>query len=152
MPKLENSKESCFDCEDKAVHAHHVVPRSLGGTKTVFLCADCHGKVHNRNFIDSSALVKKGLERRKKKGFHHGTPPYGYDLENGKLKRNPQEYKVVKLIIDLHGKGISCGKIRDELNRRKLAKRNGKIWDRSTIYEQIKKYRQRQREGLEPNQ
>jgi len=152
MPKLNNSRESCFDCQDQAVHAHHVVPRSLGGTKTVFLCADCHGKVHNRNFIDSSALVKKGLEKRKRQGYHHGTPPFGFDLDNGKLKKNPIEYKTLKVIIDLHEKGITGAEIRDELNRRKLAKRNGKVWDRSTVYEQIKKHRRRQREGLEPHQ
>ena len=149
MPKLNNSRESCFDCQDQAVHAHHVVPRSLGGTKTVFLCADCHGKVHNRNFIDSSALVKKGLEKRKRQGYHHGTPPFGYKLENGKLKKDLAEYKILKIIIDLYEKGISGAKIRDELNRRKLAKRNGKVWDRSTVYEQIKKYRRRQRDSLE---
>lgn len=152
MPKLNNSKESCFDCGSRAVHAHHVVPKSLGGTTTVNLCADCHGKVHNRSFIDSSALVKKGLAKRRKKGLHHGSPPFGYDLENGKLKKNPAEYKVVKLIMDLHYQGKSGGKIRDELNRRGLAKRNGKNWDRSTVYQQIKRYRQRQREGLEPDQ
>ena len=151
MPKLTDSKESCFDCEDQAVHAHHVVPRSLGGTKTVFLCADCHGKVHNRHFIDSSALVKKGLAKRRKKGFWHGVAPYGYELEDGKLKRKPDEYEILQLIISLNDKGISSGKIRDELNRRGLAKRNGKVWDRSTVYEQIKKHRRRQREGLEPN-
>jgi hypothetical protein len=151
MPKLNNSKESCFDCQDQAVHAHHVVPRSLGGTKTVFLCADCHGKVHNRNFIDSSALVKNALAKRRKKGFWHGVAPYGYELESGKLKRKPSEYKVLKLIISLDDKGMNNGKIRDELNRRGLAKRNGKVWDTRSVWQTIKKYRHRQREGLEFN-
>lgn len=36
----------CFECGKPAEHRHHVVPRSLGGTKTIPLCTPCHRKVH----------------------------------------------------------------------------------------------------------
>jgi 5-methylcytosine-specific restriction endonuclease McrA len=41
----------CFECGAPAAHQHHVVPRSLGGTKTVPLCEGCHGKVHGRRHL-----------------------------------------------------------------------------------------------------
>jgi hypothetical protein len=36
----------CFECGHPAAQAHHVVPQSLGGTKTVPLCEKCHNLVH----------------------------------------------------------------------------------------------------------
>ncbi len=36
----------CFECGDRADAAHHVVPRSLGGTKTIPLCTSCHKTIH----------------------------------------------------------------------------------------------------------
>lgn len=58
----------CFECGAPAVERHHVVPHSLGGTKTVPLCSECHAKVHG---IDGakrakiSELTKKSLEKKK---------------------------------------------------------------------------------------
>ena len=41
----------CFECgSDMNIHNHHVVAEVLGGTKTIPLCGDCHGKVHGKNF------------------------------------------------------------------------------------------------------
>lgn len=134
MPKLENSKERCFDCGAPAVHAHHVVPKSLGGTTTVNLCAECHGKVHNRKFIDSSALVKKGLKRLTEQGYHHGKPPYGYIHEKGEKKENPKEQKVIAEILKLHDKGVNNAEISRQLNEKAIFKRDGKPWTRSCVW------------------
>jgi len=134
MPRLKNSKEKCFDCGVKAVHAHHVVPRSLGGSKTVNLCAECHGKVHNRRFIDSSALVKKGLKKLSEQGYHHGKPPYGYIHEGGEKIENPQEQKVIHQILKLHDGGENNAEICRQLNEKALFKRNGKPWTRASIW------------------
>ena len=41
----------CFECgANSNIHQHHVVPKTLGGKKTIPLCGACHGKVHNKNF------------------------------------------------------------------------------------------------------
>jgi hypothetical protein len=59
--------KTCFECEDEATEEHHVVPKSLGGTKTVPLCSKCHAKVHGldktRRADSSSELIKRGHDR-----------------------------------------------------------------------------------------
>lgn len=141
MPKLHNSDEKCFECGKEAVHAHHVVPRSLGGTTTVNLCADCHGKVHNRRFTDSSALVKAGLKKLNAKGYHHGVAPYGYTFVNGEKIRNEAEMRIGKLIAKRHRQGWGNGEIARELNRKGLLKRNGKEWSRGCVWGMVNKHR-----------
>lgn len=56
--------EVCYECRKAAVclHKHHVVPKSLGGTQTVPLCPECHGKVHGVSMA-SVDLVKEGVRR-----------------------------------------------------------------------------------------
>lgn len=41
-PKL----TECFECGLPGAHRHHVVPQSVGGTKSVSLCVDCHSLAH----------------------------------------------------------------------------------------------------------
>ena len=58
----------CFECSAPATERHHIVPASLGGTKTIPLCGTCHAKVHDisgqrRNQL--AELTKKSLEKRK---------------------------------------------------------------------------------------
>lgn len=58
----------CFECGAPATERHHVVPASLGGTKTIPLCGDCHAKVHRisgqrRNQLGE--LTKNSLLKRK---------------------------------------------------------------------------------------
>ena len=58
--------EACWECgKNEEVHYHHVVPRSKGGTRTLPLCLECHGKVHNKK-MHSSELVKASYARRRK--------------------------------------------------------------------------------------
>jgi len=66
-------KKQCFECEStNELHEHHVVPRSLGGTKTIPLCVTCHGKVHGMDFTNHKNLILKGLQRARKKGVRLG--------------------------------------------------------------------------------
>lgn len=58
----------CFECGAPATERHHVVPVSLGGTKTIPLCGECHAKVHDisgrrRNKLRD--LTKNSLEKRR---------------------------------------------------------------------------------------
>lgn len=67
--------KKCFECNStNFLHEHHVVPRVLGGTKTIPLCANCHGLVHSRDFLKSATLQKLGIEKAKKEGRYkqHG--------------------------------------------------------------------------------
>lgn len=57
----------CFECGDPSAHAHHVIPRVKGGTKTIDLCERCHGLVHGLNFVNHSELIKEGIRRKPKK-------------------------------------------------------------------------------------
>ena len=57
----------CFECGsmDK-IEYHHVVPEVMGGTKTIPLCAICHGKVHGEDFLKLRELRKIGYQKRRK--------------------------------------------------------------------------------------
>jgi hypothetical protein len=57
----------CFECGEPSTHDHHVVPQSLGGTKTVPLCLSCHGKVHGRALAHPN-LTRLGLASAKARG------------------------------------------------------------------------------------
>ena len=63
---------ACFECGKNAEHNHHVVPKVLGGTKTVPLCTDCHGLVHDRNLTRHRELQKKGIAKAKARGVYKG--------------------------------------------------------------------------------
>lgn len=65
----------CFECNKrtKFLHFHHVVPRCLGGTRTVPLCEKCHGLVHDTDFSQRRRnLQKKGIEKAKAEGRYTG--------------------------------------------------------------------------------
>lgn len=71
LSKLE--KHYCINCGKEATQQHHVVPNVLGGNNAsnlVWLCDECHGKVHNVEFNDGqlshSELTKIGIEKAKK--------------------------------------------------------------------------------------
>lgn len=61
----------CFECGAPATERHHIVPASLGGTKTVPLCGICHAKIHD---VDGNRrtriaeLTKVALDAKKARG------------------------------------------------------------------------------------
>ena len=66
----------CFECGAPSDYHHHVVPRSVGGTKTVPLCARCHGKIHNIPFyMHHSTRIKAGLAKAREEGRIGGRQP-----------------------------------------------------------------------------
>lgn len=56
--------KECFECGSPAIQEHHVVPRSLGGTKTVPLCDKCHSIVHCSDSELSLARLQKAGSRK----------------------------------------------------------------------------------------
>jgi hypothetical protein len=66
----------CFECSKHSlhIHNHHVVPKVIGGTKTVPLCPECHGKVHNLKYYNHHILTTEGLKRARERGIIGGRP------------------------------------------------------------------------------
>lgn len=65
----------CFECGKPAKHEHHVVPKTLGGTKTIPLCEECHSKVHGKDLHISRlqlAAVKNAIIKFKDEGKQWG--------------------------------------------------------------------------------
>ena len=63
----------CFECgSTEDIEHHHVVPKSLGGTKTVPLCIKCHSLVHQKNLVKFRELAKKGIQKRISEGGSWG--------------------------------------------------------------------------------
>jgi hypothetical protein len=87
--QLQGLNVPCFNCGDPAFFDHHVVPRVLGGKKTVPLCAKCHGKIHDLNLLHTSELIRAGLARAKSNGKKLGRPNGSkIDVDEAKKLRN----------------------------------------------------------------
>ncbi len=89
---------TCGNCDDQAVHFHHVVPKVLGGSdrpgNLIPLCEACHGLVHDRTFLNHKALQMAGIAKAKRLGRYSKGKTIDYDL-----------------IITLKNQGLSISKI-----------------------------------------
>lgn len=127
----------CFECESKAHHAHHVVPRVLGGTKTISLCSVCHAKIHGDHLLRTSELTKAGMKKAIDAGFHvYGKAPFGHDLIDGRLKENKREQKIIAEMVKMKSAGITAATIAEVI----VAKYGIKI-SISSVKRRIKKAR-----------
>jgi hypothetical protein len=107
----------CFECSAPADHEHHVVPRSLGGVRTVALCDGCHGRVHGLDFTDHGVITKAALASKRARGERTSRhAPYGYQLaaDGVHLEPNPAEQSVITRVRALEP-GRSCQAIADAL-------------------------------------
>lgn len=95
----------CFECSSTDnIHRHHVIPKSLGGKKTIPLCGNCHGKIHGLDFTNHSFLTKQALAEKKKQGVKLG---YNRKEVRDGIKRyheqkeaNPKQIKTVQKEVD----------------------------------------------------
>ena len=65
--------------------------------------------------------------------WHGGPPPFGYQLEQGKLTENKVESKWVKFIFKQALKGISISHIKKELDSNAILARRGGLWTLGSI-------------------
>jgi hypothetical protein len=65
---LKRDSGLCCNCGEKAKHAHHIVPLSIGGndvlSNLVSLCVSCHRKIHVTEDLKMKNLIKAGREKK----------------------------------------------------------------------------------------
>lgn len=133
----------CFECEAPTDHDHHVVPRSLGGTKTVPLCHACHAKAHGlkgTTWASHAGLTAAAMARMKAAGLHTGgPPPYGYRVgEDGRLVAEPSEREAVTVARELHHRGVTFRDIARALTARGYVPRKNGAWHHTTIWRMVR--------------
>ncbi len=120
---------TCFECDEPALHRHHVVPRSLGGIRTVPLCERCHGLVHDRGMVGHARLTKQALQSKKANSELIGAVPYGMQRltpTSRWIVPNEQEQEVIRVIRALRELGASLRGVSNALAARGMLARNGK--------------------------
>lgn len=127
--------DPCFECGQPADHDHHVVPLSRGGTKTVPLCGECHGKAHHRDKAMSTGLLaKEGIARAKARGVKFGTPENMTPEAQARGARTNHDDAIVAYAIitptieKLRDQGLTLQDIADNLNTRGEPTRTGSDW------------------------
>ena len=136
----EKTVKKCFECDSVSdIHMHHVVPRSLGGTKTIPLCGRCHSLVHGEHLLKTSSLIKKVLSKKKEDGFRiSGSPPYGYEFTNeNKIIQNEEEQVILEKILKLAEMEYKPTTIAKKLNKASIPAR-GARWYPASIERIIK--------------
>ncbi len=118
---------SCFECDQPAAHQHHVVPRLRGGTRTVHLCEQCHGLVHDLNYVGHRALVIEGQKKAQGHKQRFGEVP--------KMDPRTREH-----ILNLHFSGLRFGEIAEWLNREGVptAKNSPNGWMHATVRDALR--------------
>ena len=115
----------CFECGGAPVEMHHIVPRSMGGTRTLPLCHSCHGKIHDvKRSVNHRALVKKGLAAAAAKGVKGGRKKgYKHTAETrDKMKatharhRAPIDPLIAHVVKENHNDGLTLQAIAAKLN------------------------------------
>ena len=128
----------CFECEAPTDHDHHVVPRSLGGTKTVPLCHACHAKAHGlkgTTWASHGGLTAAAMARMKAAGLYTGgVVPYGYRVAaDGCLVAEPSEGAMLEAARELHRRGLSLRAIARALAKLGHLPRGGDAWSAATV-------------------
>lgn len=77
----------CFNCGEPATEKHHVVPKSMGGTRMVPLCSKCHSNVHDGLGMrrdQHTELTTRALNKKMAPQFYHVWWDYFKEGEDGK--------------------------------------------------------------------
>mgnify|MGYP003679952926 CR=1 FL=1 len=127
LPEID--KKSCFECgSNEELHFHHVVPKSRGGTRTVPLCLECHGKSHDKKMA-SGKLIKESMARLRQEGRALGRPDsvrYGWSVgENKMLVPNHEEQRIGRYVLELRCAGAHYREITEILAIQGIKNRNG---------------------------
>jgi hypothetical protein len=133
----------CFECNNThSLHKHHVVPRSLGGTKVVYLCEKCHGIVHNRRFNTTHLTTLAMSKRRKDNYIISSKLPFGYKASicGKKLVPLKKQQFIIKRIVKYKNVGKTLTYIANTLNKEKVKTQYNKVWKANTVLSILKRY------------
>ena len=133
---------TCFECgSSKRLNNHHVVPKTLGGTKTIPLCEKCHGLVHGRKF-NTKFLTKIAMSKKRKQNYIiSGFIPFGYKRSvcDKKLVKIHFQQKIIKDIVKMRKNGETLTAIANTMKRNKVNTAHGGKWAANTILGIIKR-------------
>lgn len=100
--------------------------------------------------LNSRGLTLRNYHNRRKpkskdpKVMRPGTIPFGFAYLEGKLVKDPKEYKIVLQIQKLWHSGKSCSAIAAILNNQKTPTRMGGRWGKSVISRILKRHEEEQ--------
>lgn len=79
---------------------------------------------------EKAETLDKAEEGKRTMGF---TPPFGYGLENGELRENPDELEIVSGIFSDYLNGSKIDEICWSLNRQGITTRKGNPWNKRNM-------------------
>jgi hypothetical protein len=136
-PAHEGGSQHCFECGSvQELELHHVVPVSLGGTSTVWLCSVCHGKVHGtRRPVSAKTLTKRAMDAKRDKHERiNRHAPLGCRFEGSTVVEDASELATLQGVRFMRGIGMTLAAIAAELNRRGVRNRTGALVTRSNVH------------------
>ena len=88
-----------------------------------------------------SERIKDAMDKLGKEGKRRGPVRYGFKVgADNMLVENPQEQKVIQLVLKLHGEGLNPYRISLELNKRQIPLRKGVVWTNMQIINILKRH------------
>jgi hypothetical protein len=143
---MENMKnKECFECGKLATEDHHVIPQSLGGTRTVPLCGSCHNLAHGDHHTrrdDHKELTKAGIARALARGQKFGSHLIGEETAARgraaavmKISEDALSFakSIISIILPLKNSGMSLNGIAAELNLKGIKTARGGKWYAKTV-------------------
>jgi hypothetical protein len=125
---------TCFECgATDNLHSHHVVPRSLGGTKTIPLCERCHGLVHSLDYSTHHLTAKAQREKMARGEYIGGRPPYGFQNVDGWLVEVPHELDAIRQARELRARPMTLRAVAAELAHRGILSRTGQPFNPASV-------------------
>ena len=122
------TSEPCWECGAPATEWHHVVPRSLGGTRTVPLCCACHDKAHHMSRVSGrGGLTARALQAKRARGERVGAVRYGFELAEDGRTEVPcaSEQETIERARRLRAAGLSLREVARELEEEGHRGRSG---------------------------
>lgn len=131
----------CYECgSEESLNEHHIIPRSMGGVKTITLCVICHSKVHNVKLTNHSALTRKVLKSKKESGKVYSNTPYGFDRVGDDLVENKTEIRMMRKMFRLKEGGFNYGDISKYLTKNRKKTKSGGKWTPQNVYSVMKSH------------
>lgn len=112
-----------------------MVPKSLGGKKTIPLCDKCHAAAHGENgYWKVGDLVSETKQRQISEGiFTGGNIPYGYQVRKTKLVKDREQQRFITWMRRCRQRGLSYTAIAAILNAMRVPRGVETGWYKNVI-------------------